>query len=147
MTTLNAEQQPLVGLTAQEVAESRKLHGENVLTPPVKESLFRKFLHKFSDPLIVILLIAGMLSIGIALYEYFAPGLKTGNETVFFEPAGIFVAIFLATGLAFYFEAKADKEFDLLNQVNDDTLVQVVRDGNTTAVPKRDIVVGDLVCP
>jgi len=146
MTTLNAEQQPLVGLTAQEVAESRKLHGENVLTPPVKESLFRKFLHKFSDPLIVILLIAGMLSIGIALYEYFAPGLKTGNETVFFEPAGIFVAIFLATGLAFYFEAKADKEFDLLNQVNDDTLVQVVRDGNTTEVPKRDIVVGDLVC-
>lgn len=131
-----------VGLTATQVEESRRLHGENVLTPPEKESLWMKFLEKFGDPLIIILLIAGVLSIGIALYEYF--GLGHGTE-VFFEPVGIFVAIFLATGLAFYFEMKADKEFAILNQVNDDEPVQVIRDGRSMSIPKREVVVGDIV--
>lgn len=130
------------GLTAAEVEESRKLHGVNILTPPQKESLLRKFLEKFRDPLIIILLIAGILSIGISFYEYFALDEGTG---VFFEPVGIFIAIFLATGLAFIFEMKADKEFAILNQVNDDEPVQVIRGGNTVKVPKRDIVVGDIV--
>lgn len=133
------------GLSEAEIAKSRRLHGTNVLTPPEKESLLSKFAKKFGDPLIIILLVAGLLSVGIALYEYFGPGHEQGDTAVFFEPIGIFVAIFLATGLAFYFEMKADKEFDLLNQVNDDTPVQVIRNGNTTEVPKRDIVVGDIV--
>ena len=133
---------PTRGLTAAEVATSRAAHGSNVLTPPAKESLWRKFLEKFTDPLIVILLIAGMLSIGIAVYEKF--GLHEGNE-VFFEPVGIFVAIFLATGLSFYFEMKAEEEFALLNQVNDDEPVQVMRDGHATQIARRDVVVGDIV--
>lgn len=87
-------------------------------------------------------MIAGVLSIGISFYEYF--GLNEGF-TVFFEPIGIFVAILLATGLAFYFELKADKEFAILNQVNDDELVEFIRNCNATQIPKKDVVVGDVV--
>lgn len=130
------------GLTAAQVAESRAKYGENVLTPPAKEPLWRQFLDKFRDPLIIILLIAGVLSIVISCYEYF--GMDDGM-TVFFEPVGIFVAIMLATGLAFYFEYQADKEFAILNQVNDDEPVEVIRNANTTQIPRRDVVVGDIV--
>ena len=130
-----------IGLTDAEVLESRKKYGVNILTPPEKEPLWKQFLEKFTDPLII-LMIAGVLSIGISFYEYF--GLNEGF-TVFFEPIGIFVAILLATGLAFYFELKADKEFAILNQVNDDELVEVIRNCNATQIPKKDVVVGDVV--
>ena len=130
------------GLTDAEVSQSRQQYGENILTPPEKEPLWKQFISKFKDPLIIILLIAGFLSILISLYEHF--GLHQGAE-VFFEPVGIFVAILLATGLSFYFEMKADQEFAVLNQVNDDELVEVIRNSNTTKAPRKDIVVGDLV--
>ncbi len=130
------------GLTDAQVLESRQRNGVNILTPPEKEPLWKRFLEKFSDPLIIILLIAGVLSIGISCYEYWGLGQGAG---VFFEPIGIFIAILLATGLAFIFELKADKEFALLNQVNDDEPVQVIRNGNAMQVPKRDVVVGDIV--
>ena len=130
------------GLTDAQVVESRKKNGANVLTPPEKEPLWKQFLEKFSDPLIIILLVAGFASVLISFYEFF--GLGAGAE-VFFEPAGIFVAVLLATGLAFYFELQADKEFSILNQVNDDEQVEVVRNGNATQVPRRDVVVGDIV--
>lgn len=130
------------GLTDAEVLESRKKYGANVLTPPEKDPLWKQFLEKFEDPLIIILMIAGVLSIGISFYEYF--GLGEGGE-VFFEPAGIFVAILLATGLAFYFELQADKEFTILNQVNDDESVEVIRNGNVKQIPRKDVVVGDIV--
>ncbi len=124
------------------MAESRSKHGVNILTPPEKEPLWKRFLGKFSDPLIIILLIAGALSIGISFYEFLA--LDEGGS-VFFEPVGIFIAILLATGLAFIFELKADKEFALLNQVNDDEPVQVIRNGNAMQVGRKDVVVGDIV--
>ena len=130
------------GLTDGQVKERRRKNGANVLTPPEKEPLWKQFLEKFGDPLIIILMIAGALSIGISCYEYF--GLGQGAK-VFFEPVGIFVAILLATGLAFYFELQADKEFTILNQVNDDEPVEVIRNGNTTQIPRKDIVVGDIV--
>lgn len=130
------------GLTDAEVLKSRAQHGVNILTPPEKQSLWSKFMEKFEDPLIRILLVAGALSIGIACYEFWGLG---HNWTVFFEPIGIFVAILLATGLSFYFELIADKEFSILNQVNDDEPVKVIRNGNTIEVPKRDVVVGDVV--
>jgi len=130
------------GLTEAEVAESRRRYGVNILTPPVKTPLWKRFMEKFSDPLIIILLIAGVLSIGISFYEYW--GLDEGAG-VFFEPVGIFIAILLATGLAFIFELKADREFALLNQVNDDEPVRVIRGGNVTQVARRDVVVGDIV--
>lgn len=130
------------GLTDAQVLESRRKNGANVLTPPKKEPLWKQFLEKFGDPLIIILMIAGALSIGISCYEFF--GLGQG-AAVFFEPVGIFVAILLATGLAFYFELQADKEFTILNQVNDDEPVEVIRNGNTTQIPRKDIVVGDIV--
>ena len=130
------------GLTDAQVLESRRKNGANVLTPPEKEPLWKQFLDKFGDPLIIILMIAGALSIGISCYEFF--GLGQG-AAVFFEPVGIFVAILLATGLAFYFELQADKEFTILNQVNDDEPVEVIRNGNTTQIPRKDIVVGDIV--
>lgn len=130
------------GLTDAQVLESRRKNGANVLTPPEKEPLWKQFLEKFNDPLIIILMIAGALSIGISCYEFF--GLGQG-AAVFFEPVGIFVAILLATGLAFYFELQADKEFTILNQVNDDEPVEVIRNGNTTQIPRKDIVVGDIV--
>lgn len=131
-----------MGLTAEEVVASRQKYGENVLTPPKKASVWSLFLEKFKDPLIIILLFAGVLSIGIACYEYY--GLHHG-ATVFFEPVGIFVAIFLATAVSFYFEREADKQFSILNQVHDDEPVEVIRDGNVTSIPKREVVVGDIV--
>ena len=130
------------GLTDAEVLESRKKNGVNILTPPEKESLWSKFMEKFEDPLIRILLVAGLLSVGIAGYEFWGLG---HSWTAFFEPIGIFVAILLATGLSFYFELIADKEFSILNQVNDDEPVKVIRNGFTIEVPKKDIVVGDIV--
>ena len=130
------------GLSDVKVAESREKYGVNLLTPPKKESLFSRFLKKFNDPLIIILLIAGVLSVGISVYEYTI--LEQGFK-VFFEPIGIFVAIILATGLGFIFEAKADKEFELLNQVNDDEPVEVIRNGFAVQIPKKEIVVGDIV--
>ncbi len=138
-----SKQRDYKGLTDAEVAASRAQHGVNVLTPPEKESLFSRFIKKFGDPLIIVLIVAGVLSIGISCYQYWCiPG--EGAE-VFFEPVGIFIAILLATGLAFYFEMKADKEFALLNQVNDDEPVQVIRNGGATQVPRKDVVVGDIV--
>ena len=134
--------QKLTGLTDRQVEENRRLYGTNILTPPAKEPLWKKFLSKFRDPLIIILLIAGLLSVCISIYECTALGL---GFSVFFEPIGIFIAILLATGLSFWFEMKADKEFEILNQVNDDEPVEVIRNGFATRVPKKFIVVGDIV--
>lgn len=131
-----------VGLTDAEVLESRRKNGVNVLTPPEQDPWWKEFLDKFSDPLIIILLVAGVLSIGISFYEFFGLG---QDWKVFFEPIGIFVAIGLATTLAFIFEQKANKAFKILNQVNDDELVEVMRNGTMTTIPRKDVVVGDIV--
>ena len=130
------------GLSHDEVLASRLKHGENVLTPPPKTPWWRKFAEKFRDPLIVVLLVAGLLSIGISIYEF--TGLDKGGEA-FLEPTGIFVAIILATGLAFIFEQKAEHEFNLLNQLGDEEPVFVIRDGHATRIPRREVVVGDIV--
>ena len=129
------------GLTSDQVAESRRKYGENVLTPPKREPLWRQFLEKFEDPIIRILLVALLASVGIACFEYH----EGGDASVFLEPSGIFVAVMLATGIGFWFEVKANRAFNVLNKVNDDDAVQVVRDGHVQEVPKRDVVVGDLV--
>lgn len=130
------------GLTDAEVLESRKKNGVNVLAPPEQDPWWKEFLDKFSDPLIIILLVAGVLSIGISFYEFFGLG---QDWKVFFEPIGIFVAIGLATTLAFIFEQKANKAFKILNQVNDDELVEVMRNGTMTTIPRKNVVVGDIV--
>jgi len=122
------------GLTNVQVIESRQKFGSNLLTPPKRESLWKLFLQKFEDPIIRILLIAAFLSLGIAFIH------KEFAETV-----GIFCAIILATGVGFWFEMDANKKFDILNQVNDDTLVKVVRNGNVSEIPKKEIVVGDII--
>ncbi len=134
-------QQQFKGLTDSQVQQSRAEHGANVLTPKERRAAWRLFLDKFREPLIIILLVAGVASIGISIYEYNLDG----EFKVFFEPIGIFAAIFLATGLGFIFERKADKEFNLLNKVSDDEAVQVWRNGVIAEVPKKDIVVGDIV--
>ncbi|MBR2862549.1 MAG: calcium-translocating P-type ATPase, PMCA-type [Bacteroidaceae bacterium] len=136
------EKQPLTGLSLQEVEKSRMEHGENVLTPPAKTPLWKQFLEKFADPIIRILLVALVASIGIALFEFIHEG---KSYDVFFEPIGIFIAIILATGIGFWFEVKANRAFDVLNQVNDEDPVQVVRDGKVTEIAKRYVVVGDIV--
>lgn len=130
------------GLSDRQVAESRRLYGTNVLTPVEKEPLWKRFLEKFADPLIVILLVAGLMSVGISCYEFFGLG---ADLSVFFEPVGIFMAVFLATMLAFIFEYKADREFSLLSQADDEQPVKVVRNGHVCQVAKRDVVVGDTV--
>ena len=130
------------GLTDAEVLESRRKNGANVLTPPQQDPWWKGFLDKFSDPLIIILLVAGVLSIGISFYEFFGLG---QDWKVFFEPIGIFIAIGLATTLAFIFEQKANKAFKILNQVNDDEPVEVMRGGTMTTIPRRDVVVGDII--
>lgn len=122
------------GLTDAQVKESREKFGSNLLTPPQKTSLWKLFLEKFKDPIIRILLIAALLSLCISFIhgEY--------AETI-----GIFCAIFLATGVAFWFEMDANKKFDILNQVNDDVMIKVIRNGKHQEVPKKEIVVGDIV--
>lgn len=130
------------GLSDSEVAESRAKHGANLLTPVARVSVWRKFLEKFQDPTIIILLMAALLSIGVSVYEVYYHG--RGSEA-FLEPMGILFAVLLATGLAFYFEQKADKEFTILNKVNDDEPVRVIRNGHTMEVPKQSVVVGDIV--
>ncbi|MDE6463646.1 MAG: calcium-translocating P-type ATPase, PMCA-type [Muribaculaceae bacterium] len=137
-----AEHKNYSGLSSAQVEQSRSAHGANVLTPARRKSAWSRFLEKFKDPLIIILLVAGALSVGIACYEYWSLGQGAG---VFFEPAGIIIAILLATGLGFLFELRAEREFAILNQVNDDEAVQVFRNGAVTEVPRRDIVVGDIV--
>ncbi|MDE6416041.1 MAG: HAD-IC family P-type ATPase, partial [Duncaniella sp.] len=130
------------GLTDAQVAQSRAEHGDNILTPPPSTPLWKQFLEKFKDPLIIILLVAGLMSMGISVYEYTVLDLGAG---VFFEPAGIFIAIILATALGFIFELKADREFAILNKVNDDEPVQVYRNGVAVEIPRKDVVVGDIV--
>lgn len=130
----------LTGLTDKEVIESRHKHGSNVLSPPEKESMWKLFLEKFEDPIIRILLIAAFLSLGIAIFEHLSSGEKHYSEVI-----GIFCAILLATGVAFWFEMDANKKFDILNQVNDDIQVKVIRNGKVTEIAKQDIVVGDIV--
>ncbi len=130
------------GLTKEEVLESRLRYGTNVFSEPEKVPLWIRFLQKFKDPLIIILLVAGVLSVSISFYEYFV---LREDTTVFFEPVGIFIAILLATGLAFLFEVKADREFAILNQVNDEEPVVVIREGRRLQIPKCDVVVGDIV--
>lgn len=130
------------GLNKQQVEQSRAMHGFNILTPPKKESLFHQFIGKFKDPIIRILLIALVLSVGVAVYQYLTSddGIK-----VLLEPLGIFIAVMLATGVGFTFEVSANKKFDILNKLDDEEKVKVIRDSNVTLVERRDIVVGDIV--
>ena len=130
------------GLTQEEVEESRKKYGDNVLTPPKKDPLWKQFLEKFSDPIIRILLIALLLSVAVSLYQLF-----TGSVglSVLFEPLGIFVAVMLATTVGFVFEVNANKKFDILNQTEDETMVTVYRDGLVQRIERKDVVVGDTV--
>ena len=131
------------GLTAAEVEESRKKHGDNILTPPEKEPIWKKFIEKFGDPIIIILLVAMVLSFGVACYNYFGTDDKSLSH--FLEPLGVFLAVILATGVAFYFELKGEKEFEILNQVSEDIYYKVLRDGEIGKVLKADLVVGDIV--
>ncbi|MDR1201459.1 MAG: calcium-translocating P-type ATPase, PMCA-type [Tannerellaceae bacterium] len=134
---------PWQGLTMQQVEESRTLFGENVLTPPEKTSLWKLFFEKFNDPIIRILLVAWLLSMIISAVHCWGP--EAEGFSAFLEPIGIFFAIILATGVAFAFEVKANKAFDILNTVNDDTLVKVIREGNISQISKKEVVVGDIV--
>lgn len=135
--------QQIGGLTDEQVEESRRLHGENVLTPPAKVSLWKQFIEKFDDPIIRILLVAWVLSVGIACVHCFGP--EQAGFSAFLEPLGIFFAIMLASCVGFFFEVKANKEFDILNTVNDGIQVTVVRNGRITEVSRKDVVVGDIV--
>jgi Ca2+-transporting ATPase len=130
------------GLTDLQILESRKLHGENILTPPSKEPWWKVFLEKFTDPIIVILLVALGLSIGVACYEFFSGHTAL---SIFLEPAGILLAILLATVVSFLFEMSADKKFEVLNKVSDDTPVKVIRNGIICQILKKEVVVGDIV--
>ena len=124
----------LNGLTDQEVIASRQKHGENLLTPPKRPSIWKLYLEKFQDPVIRVLLVAAVFSLIISIIE---------NE--YAETIGIFFAIFLATGIGFYFEYDANKKFDLLNAVGEETPVTVIRNGKVKEIPRKEIVVGDIV--
>ena len=123
-----------LGLTDEEVLQSRSRHGDNVLTPPKRPSLWKLYLEKFEDPVVRVLLVAACFSLLISVFE---------NE--YAETIGIILAILLATGIGFYFEYDANKKFDLLNSVNEETPVKVLRNGRVQEVPRKDIVVGDIV--
>ena len=131
------------GLTPQQVEESRLKYGSNVLTPPEKESLWKQFLEKFEDPIIRILLLAWVLSMIISSVHCWGP--EQEGFAAFLEPLGIFFAIMLASTIGFFFEVKAARAFEVLNAVNDDIMVTVIRDGKVQEVSRKEIVVGDVV--
>ena len=130
------------GLTDAEVEKSRQKYGDNVLTPPQKDSLWKQFLDKFSDPIIRILLIALLLSVAVSLYQLFT---GAAGASVLLEPLGIFVAVILATTVGFVFEVSANKKFDILNQAEDEKPVTVYRNGLIHRIERKDVVVGDTV--
>ena len=130
------------GLTQKQVEESRRKHGDNVLTPPKKDPLWKQFLEKFSDPIIRILLIALLLSVAVSLYQLFTGAARPG---VLLEPLGIFVAVMLATTVGFAFEVSANKKFDILNKAEDEAQVTVFRGGLIRRIERKDVVVGDVV--
>lgn len=123
-----------LGLSEEEVLQSREKYGANLLTPPKRPSLWRLYLEKFEDPVVRVLLVAAAFSLIISIIE---------NE--YAETIGIIAAILLATGIGFYFEYDAGKKFDLLNAVNEETLVKVIRGGHIREIPRKDVVVGDIV--
>ena len=131
------------GLTTQQVEENRLKYGSNVLTPPEKESLWKQFLEKFEDPIIRILLLAWVLSMIISSVHCWGP--EQEGFAAFLEPLGIFFAIMLASTIGFFFEVKAARAFEVLNAVNDDIMVTVIRDGKVQEVSRKEIVVGDVV--
>jgi len=122
------------GLTDSEVLKNREQFGANIITPPPKTPWWKLLLEKFNDPIIKILIVAAIIAISI--------GITNGH---YLEGVGIILAILLATVMAFINEYKASKEFELLNSVNDELPVKVIRNGGVTSVPKRDVVVGDIV--
>lgn len=122
------------GLTSAEVEANRTKHGVNVLTPPDRDPWWKLFLEKFNDPVIRILMIAAIIAIAVGVVE--------GKYA---EGIGIILAILLATTLAFLNEFKANKEFEILNRVNDEVAVKVIRDGSVTTIPRKSVVWGDIV--
>ena len=122
--------------------------GKNIIPPPEKEPLWKQYLEKFKDPIILVLLVVFAFSICISVYEliYMGKGLS-----IFIEPSGVMVALLLATTVGFVFELKADKEFDILNKVKDSRPVKVFRRKDSNSAPrllkikKHDVVVGDIV--
>lgn len=125
---------PHVGLSDAQVADSRQQYGDNVLTPPKKTSLWKLYLDKYRDPIIQILLVAALVSLVLAFVE-----------KDFVETLGIFIAIFIATTVGFYFECDAARKFRVLTAINEDQPVKVRRDGKVMEVPRRDVVVGDII--
>lgn len=123
-----------IGLTDEQVKQSRELHGKNVLTPPQRTSLWKLYLDKYRDPIIQILLVAAFVSLILAFIE------KNFMETI-----GIFVAVFLATTVGFYFERDAAKKFNLLTALSEEQPVKVRRNGKVKEIPRHDVVVGDVV--
>ena len=123
-----------IGLTDEQVKQSRQQHGKNVLTPPQRTSLWKLYLDKFRDPIIQILLVAAFVSLILAFIE------KNFMETI-----GIFVAVFLATTVGFYFERDAAKKFNLLTALSEEQPVKVRRNGKVMEIPRHDVVVGDVV--
>lgn len=123
-----------IGLTDEQVKQSRELHGKNVLTPPQRTSLWKLYLDKYRDPIIQILLVAAFVSLILAFIE------KNFMETI-----GIFVAVFLATTVGFYFECDAAKKFNLLTALSEEQPVKVRRNGKVMEIPRHDVVVGDVV--
>lgn len=123
-----------IGLTDEQVKQSRELHGKNVLTPPQRTSLWKLYLEKYRDPIIQILLVAAFVSLILAFIE------KNFMETI-----GIFVAVFLATTVGFYFERDAAKKFNLLTALSEEQPVKVRRNGKVMEIPRHDVVVGDVV--
>ena len=123
-----------MGLTAAEVEASRSRHGENVLTPPKRKSLWRLYLEKYEDPIIRILLVAAMISLVLAFVE---------ND--FVETIGIILAVLFATTVGFYFERDAARKFDVLTALDEEQPVRVLRDGTVQLIARRDVVVGDIV--
>ena len=122
------------GLTDEEVLQSREKHGTNLLTPPKRPSVWKLYLEKFGDPVVRVLLFAAILSFVISVIE---------NE--YAETIGIIAAILLATGIGFYFEYDAGRKFDLLNAVNEETQVKVIRNGRVQEIARKNVVVGDIV--
>ncbi|WP_313071123.1 calcium-translocating P-type ATPase, PMCA-type [Lacrimispora sp.] len=129
-----------VGLSEQQVETQKEQYGSNLLTKEKPESLLKRIVEAAKEPMILMLIMAGVIALLVNIIRA-----TTGSEADFMECLGIFAAIFLSVLITVIMEGKSAKAFEALSKISDDTMIKVIRDGNTLMLGQKDIVVGDIV--
>ena len=128
------------GLSEKQIAQNQKKYGKNQFSPGEKISLGKKILEALKEPMIFILLIAALITIGMNIYKQ-----SQGLHAEFTESIGILVAITISVSIKVIMEGRSEKAFETLNNINEDIKVKVLRNGIIQYIYKKDVVVGDII--